>query len=167
MTVTLHINRCCQGDLHMIKRRSSARKPVVPLIIEPHPADYMGLPFLTLIQYRKQPMLAIIDNVDSDAIRAYVLDMCGPEGVDEEVIITAAASWHAANRHDIPISIEFSRNGLTAVASKIYRVLNVEFVSRIIGPVPKFPMDTVKSVKRRRRRVLSANIEIHNVSEVE
>lgn len=151
----------------MIKRRSSARKPVVPLVIEPHPADYAGLPFLTLIQYRKQPMLAIVDNVDADVIRAYVLDMCGPEDVDGEAIITAAAAWFTNNRHNFPVSIEFSRNGLTGTASKIYRVLNVEFVSRIIGPVPKFPMDTVKSVKRRRRRVLPANIEIHNVSESE
>jgi hypothetical protein len=150
----------------MIKRRNS-RKPAVPLIIEPHPVDYVGLPFLTLVQYRKQPMLAIIDNLDTDAIRAYVLDMCGPEDIDEEVILTAAAEWYATNRHDIPVSIEFSRMGLTPLTTRIYRVLNVEFVSRIIGPVPKFPMNTVKSVKRRRRRVLPANIEIHTASEGE
>jgi hypothetical protein len=147
----------------MIKRRTESKKTAVPLVIEPHPADYAGLPFLTLIQYRKQPMLAIIDNVDADVIRAYVLDMCGPEDVDEETIITAAAGWYANNRQSVPVSIEFSRSGLTPIASRIYRVLNVEFVSRIIGPVPRFPMNTVKSVKRRRRRVLPANIEIHNV----
>lgn len=151
----------------MIKRRSTARKPAVPLIIEPHPEDYVGLPFLTLIQYRKQPMLVIVDNLDADAIRAYVLDMCGPENVDGELVITAAAEWYTNHRHQFPVSIAFSRSGLTSTASKIYRVLNVEFVSRIIGPVPKFPMDAVKSVKRRRRRTIPAGIEIHNVSEDE
>lgn len=150
----------------MIKRRAT-RKPAVPLVIEPHPHDYVGLPFLTLIQYRKSPMLAIIDNIDVDTIRAYVLDMCGPEGVDEELIITAAAAWYATNRHSIPLSVEFSRNGLTPLATKIYRVLNVEFVSRIIGPVPKFPMDSVKSVKRRRRRLLPTNIEVYSTVDPE
>lgn len=146
----------------MIKRR---KVPVVPLVIEPHPQNYGGLPFLTLIQYRKQPMLVVVDNIDLYSIRAYVLDMCGPEEIDEELIIDVVASWFDTNKSKYPVSIEFSRRGLTPISSKIYRVLNIEFVSRIIGPVPKFVMDTVKSVKRRRRRVLPPNIEIHNVSE--
>ena len=146
----------------MIKRR---KVHVVPLVIEPHPQNYGGLPFLTLIQYRKQPMLVVVDNIDLYSIRAYVLDMCGPEEIDEELIIDVVASWFDTNKSKYPVSIEFSRRGLTPISSKIYRVLNIEFVSRIIGPVPKFVMDTVKSVKRRRRRVLPPNIEIHNVSE--
>lgn len=145
----------------MIKKKSEAKKTSAPLIIEPHPKDYVGLPFLTLIQYRKQPMLTIIDNITDDIIRAYVLDLCGPEEVDEENIILTAAEWYQVNRHNFPLSIEFSRRGLTITTSKIYRSLNVDFVSRIIGPVPKFPMNTVKSIKRRRRRPLPPNVEIH------
>ena len=150
------------GECLMIKRR---KVPVVPLVIEPHPQNYGGLPFLTLIQYRKQPMLAVVDNIDLYSIRVYVLDMCGPEEIDEELIIDVAASWFNNSRTKYPVSIEFSRRGLTPISSKIYRVLNVEFVSRIIGPVPKFTMDTIKSVKRRRRRVVSPSIEVHGVLE--
>lgn len=131
-----------------------------PLIIEPHPRDYSGFPFITLIQYRKQPMLVIVDNADDEVIRAFVLDMCGPERVDEEMIIHAASEWYTTNRSQFPISIEFSRRGMTSVTSKIYRALNVEFVSRVIGPVPKYPMSTVKSIKRRRRKPISASIQI-------
>jgi hypothetical protein len=144
----------------MIKKKTESKKNSAPLIIEPHPSDYAGLPFLTLIQYRKQPMLTIVDNVDDEVIRAYVLDLCGPEEINEESIILAAAEWYQQYRNVMPLSIEFSRRGMTLTTSKIYRSLNIEFVSRIIGPVPKFPMDTVKSVKRRRRRSLPANIEI-------
>lgn len=147
----------------MVKKKTESKKASAPLIIEPHPKEYGGLPFLTLIQYRKQPMLTIVDNVNDDVIRAYVLDLCGPEEVDEESIIIAAAEWYQQFRNTMPLSIEFSRRGLTPVTSKIYRSLNIEFVSRIIGPVPRFPMDTVKSVKRRRRRPLPANIEIRMV----
>lgn len=139
---------------------SSVKKAPVPLIIEPHPKDYSGFPFITLIQYRKHPMLTIVDNADDTSIRAFVLDLCGPENVSEELIIQTAAQWYADNRAGIPISVEFSRLGLAPLTSKIYRSLNVEFISRVIGPVPKYPMSTVKSVKRRRRKAISNVVEI-------
>lgn len=140
------------------------KKTSVPLIIEPHPKDYSGFPFVTLIQYRKQPMLVIVDNADDEVIRAFVLDLCGPERIDEELVIQAAAEWYATNRANFPISIEFSRNGLTPATTKIYRALNVEFVSRIIGPVPKYPMNSVKSIKRRRRKAIAPGVEIEQKS---
>ena len=77
-----------------------------------------------------------------------------PERVDEERMIQAAAEWYDTNRTNFPISIEFSRRGMTPMTARVYRALNVEFVSRVIGPVPKYPMNTVKSLKRRRRKAL-------------
>lgn len=143
------------------------KKAPVPLIIEPHPRDYSGLPFITLIQYRKQPMLTIVDNADDDVIRAYVLDYCGPEHVDEERLIQTAIEWYEQSKQDYPLSIEFSRRGLTSVTAKVYRALNVEFVSRVIGPVPKYPMSTVKSIKRRRRKGVPAGVEVSTVISAE
>lgn len=144
-----------------IKKTKSTEKKSAPLIVEPHPVDYAGFPFITLIQYRKQPMLAIVDNADDSTMRVFVLDLCGPEGIDEETVITVAAEWYDSNRSNYPISIEFSRRGIIPATSKIYRALNIEFVSRVIGPVPKYPMDAVKSIKRRRRKPLPNGVEIH------
>ena len=141
-------------------KATAAEKKAAPLIVEPHPADYTGFPFITLIQYRKQPMLAIVDNADDSTMRVFVLDLCGPEGVNEEDIIAIASEWHDTNRSSYPISIEFSRRGVISSTSKIYRALNIEFVSRVIGPVPKYPMGDVKSVKRRRRKPLPVGVEI-------
>lgn len=141
-----------------------SKKVTAPLIVEPHPKDYTGFPFITLIQYRKHPMLTIIDNVTDDIIRAFVLDLCCPEKVNEELIIQATAEWYVNNRANIPVSVEFSRLGIAAVTSKIYRTLNVEFVSRVIGPVPRYPMTAVKSVKRRRRKLISSAIEVETDS---
>lgn len=122
------------------------------LIIEPHPVDYKGLPFITLIQYSKQAWLTIVDNIDKDTVRAFVLDMCGPEAVDEELIMSVAHDWYTNLQGSVPLSVEFARRGLTATSSKIYRTLNLEYVSRIIGPVISYPVDDVKRIKRRRRR---------------
>lgn len=143
----------------------NSRTPA-PLIVEPHPSDYVGFPFITLIQYRKRPMLGIVDNADEESLRVYVLDLCGPEHVDEEAIISVAADWFTNSRNLYPLSIEFSRLGLTAMTSKIYRALNVEFITRVIGPVPKFPMGTIKSIKRRRRKPLPTGIEVFTTNVV-
>lgn len=132
----------------------------VPLIIEPHPRDYSGFPFITLIQYRKQPMLAIVDNASEEIIRAYVLDLCGPEHVDEEAMINTALEWYSESRNLYPISVEFSRRGMTPMTSKVYRSLNMEFVARVIGPVPVYPTGTVKSIKRRRRKPIPPGAEV-------
>lgn len=151
-----------------IVKEPSATKPAVPLIVEPHPKDYSGFPFITLIQYRKQPMLTIVDNATDDIIRAFVLDLCGPERVNEELIIQVAAEWYATNRANFPISIEFSKLGLSPHTSKIYRSLNVEFISRVIGPVSKYPMANIKSIKRRRRKPISsaAIIQLSDMQEL-
>lgn len=139
---------------------SKPRKKTVPLIIEPHPKDYGGFNFITLVQYRKQPMLTVIDNIDGDTIRAFVLDYCGPEEVDQDTLFAVAGHWYDHNKANYPISVEFAMRGLTSLYSKIYRSLNIEFVSRVIGPVPKYPIHSISSVKRRRRKPLPIGVEI-------
>lgn len=148
-------------------RSTSSRKTTVPLIMEPHPVDYSGFPFITLIQYRKTPMLVIVDNADDEIINAFVLDLCGPEGIDEGMLFEIASHWFIHNKGHFPISIEFSKRGVVGDTSKIYRALNTEFVSRVIGPVPKYPMNVTKSVKRRRRKAIPVGVEIVESSTVQ
>ncbi len=148
-----------------LQKVSSPRTPPIPLIIEAHPVDYSGYPFLTLVQYRKTPMLGIIDNVDNETIKMYVLDLSDPEDIDKEMLFRVASDWYDNNRGNFPISIAFSMLGLTPKTSKIYRVLHIDLVSRVIGPAPKFPMSEVKSVRRRRKKLISQNIEIVEVEE--
>jgi len=122
------------------------------LVIESHPTDYTGLPFITLIQYSKQILLTIVDHIGPDTIRLFVLDLCGPAGVDEDLILGVAANWYTNKRGAIPLSVEFARLGITHITSQIYRTLNLEYVSRIIGPVITYPPDNITHVKRRRRK---------------
>lgn len=130
-------------------------KKATPLIIEPHPAEYTGMPFITLIQYRKQPLLTIVDNIDNDNVRVFMLDLCGPEGVDSELILSVADDWYRTKKSLYPVSIEFSRAGIQHQTARLYRVLSVDFITRVIGPAPLYPMNTIKSTKRRRRKPLS------------
>lgn len=131
-----------------------------PLIVEPHPAGYTGYPFITLIQFNKELLLTIIDNMDDTSVTAYILDKCGPEEVNEEEIIAVAEEWFNTNSDRFPISFEFSKRGMTMQASKIFRTLNIDYISRVIGPFTKFDMDPIRNVRRRKRKELPTNIEI-------
>ncbi len=137
------------------------KKQAAPLIVEQHPKDYNGFPFITLIQYHKTPLLCIVDNATDYVIRAFVLDMCGPTGVNEEMVVAAAQSWADEGLdRQFPISVHFGQLGINFETAKIYRTINIEFVSRAIGPVPRFPMEASRSVKRRRRKPLPASVVI-------
>ncbi len=134
----------------------------LPLIIEGHPADYDGYPFITLIEYRDKHLLGIVDNATDKMIKAYILDLCGPTEVNEEFVISVATEWYETSRDRYPISFEFSKRGLSASIKDIYKSFAIGFVTRIIGPLPKFEMSEVKSIKRRRKKSLPTGIEIHN-----
>lgn len=140
--------------------KKKVRAAAVPLIIENHPDEYMGYPFITLIQYRRSHVLAIVDNSDDQVIKSYVLDLCGPERVDEQKIIAIAAIWYKSHRTEHPLSVEFSRKGITGEAGRIYRTFNIEFVTRVIGPLPRFEMLETIRVKRRKRKSVPQGVEV-------
>ena len=97
----------------------------IPLIIESHPDNYEGYPFITLLQYRKEHLLAIVDNTTDKHVRAFVLDLCGPAKVDEEQIIELAKYWWENSREQYPVSFEFSKLQVSGITSKIYRTFNI------------------------------------------
>lgn len=131
------------------------KSKIIPLIKEPHPENYSGCPFLTLIEFKNVPLITIVDNYYQDVISAYVLDHCDPEGIDQSLILQAAEDWFINSRTQYPLSFHFSKNDMTEVTSKIYRTYQAEYVTRAIGPVPSFAMDEVISIRRRRRRDVS------------
>lgn len=141
--------------------KKKTRAGAVPLIVENHPDDYQGYPFITLIQYRKSHVLSIVDNSDDQSIKLYVLDLCGPEHVKEEKVIEIAAQWYETSRTLHPLSVEFSRRGVTSETGRIYRTFNTEFVTRVIGPLPRFEMNEIIRVKRRKRKPVPPGVEIH------
>lgn len=127
----------------------------IPLIVEKHPENYNGYPFITLIEHNKLVYLTIVNNYTNDMITAYVLDMCNAEGVDEKEIIEIARLWYEESRANFPIAIEFSRRNLTERYAKIIKSFNVEFVSRVIGPLPQYNFTKVKKIRRRRKRTIT------------
>lgn len=124
----------------------------VPLIIEDHPKQYKGFPFITYIQFHNSNVLAIVDNVHQKQLQCYVLDLCQPLEVDEKVLIEAAASWYNSSSHRLPLSVYLNQNGLGEVVAKVYRTYNIEFITRIVGPLFTYPITEVVVTRRKKRK---------------
>lgn len=131
-----------------------------PLVIEPFPENYTGYKFITLIRYNDQNTLNIVDNVINNMVITYTLDLCGPENVNEELIIDTAYNWFENSKDLYPISIEFSKNGLAAETSKIVRCFPIDYISRVIGPLPEYKMAGVYKIRKRKKREISKSIQI-------
>jgi hypothetical protein len=131
-----------------------------PLIVEDHPDDYDGYGFITLIRYNEINHLTIVDNSNKKFINCYVLDLCKTVGLEEEKVIEIAQNWYRESKDDYPISIEFSKLGVTEQLSPILRSFSLEFVTRVIGPFPHFSMKGTIKVRKRKRKPLPEGIKI-------
>lgn len=135
-----------------------------PLINEDHPATYNGPPFLTLIRFNDKDSITIVDNVINNEIVSYVLDLCPKEfshnpELKEHALIEVAYDWFENSNGAYPISIEFSRRGMSEYTSKILRRFTVDYVTRVIGPLPRFEMGGPTKVKKRKRKSIPKNVE--------
>ncbi len=132
----------------------------IPLITEPHPDGYNGYPFLTLIRYNDENFLNIVDNVVNKQIIAYNLDLCTAANINEVSVISIAEEWFYGERHrKHPLSIEFSRRGYATAMSTIMRCYPVEFVTRVIGPLPEYKMGGIIKSKKKKRKPIPTDLE--------
>jgi hypothetical protein len=132
----------------------------VPLIVEPHPQNYDGYKFITLLKYNDETSLNIIDNYYNKVVTAYVLDLCSPLEIDENLLINVAYEWYNESKNQkYPFSIELSRKGLSGKFSKILRTYPVDFISRVIGPLPSFPMGGYSKIKKRKKKDIPSYLE--------
>lgn len=130
-----------------------------PLIAEAHPEDYHGYEFITLIRYNDENYLSIVDNVVNNQIVAYILDFCGPTSINEEHLIEVVDRWYQKSRSQYPVSIEFSRLGIVESLTPILRCLPIDYVSRVIGPLPEFNMGGPFKVKKRKKKSIPNGVE--------
>lgn len=144
---------------------------VAPLIAEPYPESYAGYQFLTLIRYQEENYVCIVDNMIEGEIVAYVLDLCSKEFESnhqkqmEEAAILVAAEWFESSKDRHPISIAYSRKGMQSAMTRIVRRFPVEYVSRVIGPMPKYDMGSPTKVKRRKKKPIPKGIGFVNLTQ--
>jgi hypothetical protein len=136
-----------------------AKKRIPDLKIEAvnSPNNHM---FLSLVEYKRETYLCLLDNIKSSEIGAYVLDYSGQSGIDVVEFLELATRWFYSKSEEYPLSVELARQGKTEWASGMYRTFDTTYVSRIVGH--GFAYDKMEKSKVRRRRVvaLPAGIEV-------
>ncbi len=130
-----------------------------PLIVEDHPRGYKGYEFITLIHYNDKKYLNIVDNITKKHIVSYVLDLCPVNGIDENAIIDIAFNWYTTSRELYPISIEFSKLGISEQTRSILKLFSIDFVTRVIGPLPTYNMQGPSNVRKRKRKPIPQNMQ--------
>lgn len=135
------------------------KKKQPPLIIE----DVRGrgnILYLSLIEFRREQYLTIIDNITDTEINAFVLDYAKQEQIDLKQFLSIVNIWFYKSNGKYPLSIELARAGWTQKAAPIYRTFDVSYISRVIGNPFSFDLQKKAKVKRRRVIPIKSGIEL-------
>lgn len=125
-----------------------------PLYAEPHAEDYTGHQFLTLLQFRSNEVLTIVDARTTTEMRCYVLDLCAPTETDMMSLLQHAIEWHHTSPN-LPFSVYLTNVEREDQFVKVLRTFNVEYITRVVGRVPTLLPEATEIKKRRRRLRLS------------
>lgn len=109
--------------------------------------------YLSLIEYKREIYLCVIDNISPSTITAFVLDYAEQENVKLNSFLSVVTKWFYSNSDKFPLSIEIARLGLTPHLSPLYKTFDTSYVSRIIGK--GFSYESLEKSKVKRRRVIN------------
>ena len=128
------------------------KKKIPPLIIE-HFADTSNLCFISLIEYKRENYLSVIDNITDTELNAFILSHAKPEVIEAEDFLRFAVRWFYKSSGKYPLSFEFARLGLSNKIQPLYKTFDLGYVSRVVGK--PFIFDNLNaSTKIKRRRVV-------------
>lgn len=135
-------------------------KRKIPTLIVESVSDRGNLHMLSMLEHRRDRYLVIVDNMDNEAITAYVLDYAQQEGIDLRAFIEVAETWLNVSNGSYPLSFELSRMGLTAGTRRIYKTFDLAYVTRFVGRAFSFDLTTPVKVRRRRASRIQSHVEI-------
>lgn len=126
-----------------------SKKRIPELQVE-YTSDSTNFFYLSVLQYRKEHHLVIIDNITNDVVTAYVLDKAVQEGIDAKQILTVANRWFYEASDRYPLSIEFSKRGMSHATNRILKNFDLSHVTRIVGQDFQYDLTTPPKIRRRR-----------------
>lgn len=135
-------------------------KKSVPNLIVEYLTDTTNNFYLSVLEYRGEEMLVVIDNITTDTVGAYVLDLARQEGLDTQQILRVITEWFYRGSARYPLSFEFSRLGLASLTNRIYRQFDTNCVTRLVGNDFTYRLNVSPRIKRRRVTKLPAGVEI-------
>lgn len=134
-------------------------KKIPPLVLENLDSNENHA-YLTLIIYKKQKYLVVVDNIVNEEISAFVLDNISSEDIDTQWFISVCNLWFYSSSEKYPLSFEFAKLGQLDKVKTIIKTFNINSVSRIIGRIFMYNIQNKPKVKRRKIIPVPDYIEI-------
>ena len=135
-------------------------KKRIPTLVVERAEDQGNYFFLSVLEFRKENYLVIVDNVTEEGIGAYVLDFAQQEGIELKQLISVVTEWFYRGSFRYPLSFEFSRLGMAMHTNRIYKNFELAHVTRLIGNDFRYDLAAAPKVKRRRVSMIPAGVEI-------
>lgn len=112
--------------------------------------DRGNLIYLSLVEYKRECYLCVIDNITDEGISAFVLDYAEQENVKIPAFLSLVTEWFYKSSDKYPLSVEVAKRNLTEQIAPIYKTFDSTYVSRIIGHAFSYTGLQQNKVKRRR-----------------
>ena len=135
-------------------------KKRIPSLVVERAEDQGNYFYLSVLEYRKQNYLVVIDNITDDEVQAYVLDVAPQAGIDVKQLISVITYWFYKGSGRYPLSFEFSRLGISPMTNKIHRTFELAHVTRLIGKDFVYLLSAPPKIRRRRVNKIPAGVEI-------
>jgi hypothetical protein len=135
-------------------------KRKIPGLVVEFASDTGNAFFLSVLEYRRENYLVVVDNISADEVNAFVLDFAQQEGIDLKQLMSVITTWFYRGSHHYPLSFEFSRLGITHRTNRILKTFELTHVTRLIGRDFRYDLFEVPKVRRRRVNRIPAGVEV-------
>jgi len=135
-------------------------KKRIPSLVVERAEDQGNYFFLSVLEFRRENYLVIIDNITEEGIGAYVLDFAQQEGLDLKQLISVITTWFYRASYRYPLSFEFSRLGMAHHTNRIHKNFELAHVTRLIGNDFKYDLMAPPKIRRRRVSMIPAGVEV-------
>lgn len=135
------------------------RKTLPPLIID-KVSDQSNLLFLSLIEYKRHEYLGIIDDITDSHLKAYVIELNKPSVYPVNEFLSHSIRWFYSQSFNYPLSFFLSENGLTPNLTHMYKIFELNGISRVLGNPFMFKDLNESSSKKRKVLPIPEGIEI-------
>ena len=135
-------------------------KKKIPNLVVERAEDQGNYFFLSVLEFRKENYLVIVDNITEEAVGAYVLDFAQQEGIELKQLISVVTEWFYRGSYKYPLSFELSRRGMAMHTNRIYKNFELAHVTRLIGNDFKYDLAAPPKIKRRRVSMIPAGVEV-------
>lgn len=136
-----------------------AKKKIPPLTVE-YKQDQTTLHYLSLLEYRRENFLVVIDNITDTEITAFTLDFIKEDVISLTNFLSICNVWFYKSSGRYPLSFEIAKLGLSKKLAPLIKTFDVNNVSRIVGIPFEYKIEAKPKIKRRRVIPVQEGVQI-------